>query len=104
MTSHIINLASIWRKVSNELKDYRRCTFRKFRFVKVDCERFRGHGITIFQGEAPPDHVAVLLENGNTWWYPIESVVPVTNLRDVPRSVRRMKLRLRGYKLTGCRR
>lgn len=42
--------------------------------------------------DVPADQCGVLLENGNTWWYPLETVAPAFVLRAVPRSVRRLKL------------
>lgn len=85
-----------------KLDAYRVKNFRPGGLVRVDCARFRGFGFAVVDGDCPPCKLAVMLENGNTWWYPIDSVVPVTDLRLVPRTVRRAKLRWSGYKLTGC--
>ena len=44
--------------------------------VMVDCPRYKGPGVAVTDNQCPPDQVAVSLENGNTWWYPMEAVRP----------------------------
>jgi hypothetical protein len=44
--------------------------------VLVDCPQYSGPGIITQEANTPPNKVAVRLENGNVWWYPILSVVP----------------------------
>lgn len=43
--------------------------------VKVDCARYCGTGEVAYDvtEACPIDHLAVKLENGNVWWYPIEN-------------------------------
>ena len=62
--------------------------------VYVDAPRYRGHGVVSRNCEHP-DTVAVRLENGNTWWYPIECV-RVVPWAEVDKATRRMHLRSRG--------
>jgi hypothetical protein len=94
-------LVRSYHEIVKKLQAERKAMFRHRMFVWVDCYKYRGHGVILLSDDPPPHVVAVLLENGNTWWYPIETVVPVTDLRKVPRSVRRLKLRWHGYKLAG---
>jgi hypothetical protein len=70
-----------------EAADYRLATARMLAFrskmftagmkVSVDSRTYNGLGIVARIGsDVPPDKVPVTLENGNTWWYPIEDVTP----------------------------
>lgn len=97
-------LVKVYRDAVAKLNDYRARIFRPGCFVKVNCDRFRGFGFVVRCSDCPPHLLPVCLENGNTWWYPLESAEPVFDLLSVPRSVRRRRLRGRGYKLTGCAR
>lgn len=45
--------------------------------------------------DMPPDHIAVLCESGNVWWYHVECVTGVVGVRDWPRWIRRYELRRR---------
>jgi hypothetical protein len=47
------------------------------RAVRVDCDRYRGMGMSVTDNLCPPDQVAVSLPNGNTWRYALEDVMPV---------------------------
>lgn len=97
--SGVGDMIRAYHEIEAKLMAYRRCHFRHRGFVKVDCSQFHGYGFAVLSSDVPPDRVAVHLENGNTWWYPIDAVVSVTDLQEVPRSVRRQKLRYHGYKL-----
>lgn len=45
--------------------------------VLVSCRRYSGPGTAVTDNQCPPDQVAVLLPNGNVWWYPIEALRPL---------------------------
>ena len=42
------------------------------RGVRVAHERFNGYGMIVADDSCPVDQLAVKLENGNTWWYPLD--------------------------------
>lgn len=62
--------------------------------VMVNADRYRGPAVAVLDGE-PDEFIACLLENGNVWWYPRETVQPIT-WAELPRSNRRAYLRKRG--------
>lgn len=43
------------------------------RGVRVVHERYNGYGMIMADDGCPIDQLAVRLENGNTWWYPLDS-------------------------------
>jgi hypothetical protein len=100
--SGLLELVEAYKTAVTNLDAYRVKTFRSGMFVKVNCDRYHGYGFIVRNSDCPPHVVPVKLENGNTWWYPIESVMPVEAAKSVPRSNRRSKLKHHGYKLTGC--
>ncbi len=82
------------------LHEYRTARYKSGQFVRVHDGRFKGVGmVCAYSSEIPPTKLPVRLENGNTWWYDLESIVEIVAAKDAPRSVRRMKLRWHGYKL-----
>lgn len=45
--------------------------------VWVDSSRYIGPGVVTSDPDCPPLHqLAVRLENGNVWWYPLEDCKP----------------------------
>lgn len=46
--------------------------------VMVDCERYRGEGTVVMEDGTPPENLAVKLENGNVWYYPVHHCKPIT--------------------------
>ena len=72
-------LAERYRNSVKALNEYRDDMFPKGEKVHVDTDRYRGPGIASRDSGCPPDQLPVLLENGNTWWYPIERCWPVSN-------------------------
>lgn len=83
------------------LAAFRSLHFRKGQFVRVNSARFKGIGcVSFIPPDLSPDQIPVLLENGNVWHYPINDITEIiTNLADVPRDLRRTKLRWHGYSL-----
>jgi len=85
------------------LHEYRMARYKRGQFVRVNDARFKGVGIVgVYSSEIPPYKLPVLLENGNTWWYDLESIVEIVAPKDAPRSLRRAKLRWYGYKLAAA--
>ncbi len=50
--------------------------------------RYCGFGIAIISDGCPADQMDVLLENGNIWRYPLETVAPSNCEQDFPRWVK----------------
>jgi hypothetical protein len=55
------------------LQEARHREFPIGRGVRVVHERYNGYGMIVEDGGCPVDQLAVKLENGNTWWYPLDS-------------------------------
>ena len=72
-SNQMAELVMRYKMAANQLKAYRDDTFKKGAKAKVDCPRFTGIGKVACQHDVQPDLLAVTLENGNTWWYPIEN-------------------------------
>ena len=62
-----------YRRGRDQLARYRAAMFPRGMVVRVEDESFDGLGITAVDGECPVDHVPVLVESGNVWWYAIEN-------------------------------
>lgn len=63
--------------------------------------RYQTTYVVIVLGDGcPPDKVACLFENGNTWWKPMEEVTPVRreDMTKLPRQLRRLVMYRAGYK------
>jgi hypothetical protein len=83
-----------WRKLNESLKASKAAWFPHGCIVLVNAPRYKGYGLAVNNDDVPADQCAVLLENGNTWHYPIETVTPVPK-KDyplLPPYVRRQKL------------
>lgn len=65
-----------YRRALAELEKCKADRFYHGTPVTVDCPRYKGPGTAVTDNQCPPDKVAVLLENGNVWWYPMESCRP----------------------------
>ena len=66
-----------YRELRERVLELKRERFPMGCRVKVEHRRYEGPGV--IESEVcglPTDQIAVLLPNGNVWWYPIESVVP----------------------------
>jgi hypothetical protein len=44
--------------------------------VIVSADRYNGNGIVIKDYQCPPTSIPVKIENGNIWYYPLESCQP----------------------------
>lgn len=64
-----------WRAAKRQLIAFKAAIFPRGTPVLVNADRYHGPGVVGFgDTDRAPDHVPVLLGNGNTWWYPIETV------------------------------
>lgn len=64
-----------WRAATQQLIAFKASIFPRGTPVLVNADRYHGPGVVGFRSsDVPPDQLPVLLENGNTWWYPIETV------------------------------
>lgn len=75
-------LASAYRRARTAIIVQRGVSFPDGSVVYVDCPQFHGYGIVRDIPECWPDHIAVQVQSGNTWYYEMERV---TKFR-VPRS------------------
>jgi len=79
-------LAAEYRTARHALISHRCNRFQFRSLVRVDCPQYHGLGSVDIDPTCPPDSVPVLIGNGNTWWYPVESVTPSDE--PVPRELR----------------
>lgn len=96
----LASVLSSYRQSASTLREFNQSRYRTGQFVRVDDPRFKGVGMVAPRSsEIPPDLVPVRLENDNVWWYRIESIRETVPAKDAPRQLRRMKLRLNGYRI-----
>ena len=84
--------------VKQWLYDYGKKNFPRCSFVRVTNPRYHGIGMVVGACNEP-DKVCVKLENGNDWWYELNTCEVVTDLKHVPQEMRRIKMRYRGMKV-----
>lgn len=98
--SGLVEIVASYHAAVKALHEYRMARYKSGQFVRVNDARFKGIGmVCAYSSEVPPHKLPVRLENNNVWWYDLTSIVEIVPGSDVPRSVRRMKLRWHGYKL-----
>lgn len=73
----LLSLVQDYRLDTKTLERVRETMFQRGTHVRVDCDRYKGFGYVVTDSRCHPDQVAVRISNGNTWYYPIESVKPV---------------------------
>jgi hypothetical protein len=62
-----------FQTAKERLTEARQREFPAGRGVRVVHERYNGYGMVVVDDGCPIDQLAVKLENGNTWWYPLDS-------------------------------
>jgi hypothetical protein len=62
-----------YHAVHQELRDIREKEFPFGIKVFVDCPQYKGPGTVDLKVSVPLDMLPVKLENGNTWYYPLEA-------------------------------
>lgn len=88
----IENTVKDWRVVSARIEDFKRTNFPHGTPVYCTAPSFKGHGISMGKSDgARPDQLPVLLENGNTWHYPIEEIHRLKLRSECPRWIWRFK-------------
>lgn len=101
MNSHLIpDLVATYVAARSALWTAKVKTFPRGQPVHVNSTRYTGFGVRLLEDNEPPDHLAVLLENGNVWWYPIEACRPVA-WREVDAATRRRWLTYNGVACSG---
>lgn len=68
----------MYREVRSKVAELKAERFKVGDPVKVDCSRFQGWGrVAFFGGDSLEyDELPVVLENGNTWHYPVDACEP----------------------------
>lgn len=66
--------AEAYRVARRAIVEQRSISFPDGSVVYVDCDKFHGYGIVRDIPECWPDHVAVQVQSGNTWYYEMERV------------------------------
>lgn len=74
--SSVLELVARYEVACDELKLFKRDTYKPGMPVEVDTDRYRGPGIVALDGACPPNQLPVRLGNGNVWWYPIQDCRP----------------------------
>jgi hypothetical protein len=85
---------NIWRILSNDICCWKRNAYPYKSYVYVSCTQYTGHGIVDNDGNCPVDKLAVRLENGNTWWYPLDACSEIWSRKEIPPSLKRMRRRM----------
>lgn len=65
-------LISRYKYAFEQLQKWKNVNFPRGSTVYVECDRYSGLGIVAMSESCPLDKLAVKLENGNTWHYPLE--------------------------------
>lgn len=93
-----------YRAASDMLLALRAAVFPRNTPVMVNADHYKGPGVAHNSAsrDVPPHLLAVLLENGNIWHYPIEQCHP-TKWKDMPASNRRQYLNWRGIRVSYVR-
>jgi len=95
----LLAYAEQWAKPIREAREFKARVFPVKSAVYVQSARYRGFGfIARHEQQTPFEQLAVTLENGNEWWYPVLECVPVA-WKMVNRATRRACLRHFGIKL-----
>jgi hypothetical protein len=90
-TYELANAVQAYQSMRNLLTNYRSENFQSGTVVHVSYPaRYVGPGIVVISCDAPPDQVAVRLENDNIWHYPITTVKPLSR-KQWPTWIRRVK-------------
>lgn len=93
MNKEVYIAALAFRKAEVELIQLRKAAFPVGSIV---CVNGSNYGIVGREDGCPADQLPVRFENGNTWWKPVERCVRQTDVKLLPRWVRRMKLNHHG--------
>lgn len=85
-----------WRELTRYIREWKDMEFPIGAVVYVNCPQYKGYGIVSADSDCRDDKLPVRLQNGNTWWYPVESCTRTKEMKQLPRYARRMKLEFHG--------
>lgn len=74
-TDHMHVATSEFAAIKQWLREYADHHFPVGSVVHVNNPRFRGMGIVVSYENCPPDHLAVLVQSGNYWFYHLNTIV-----------------------------
>lgn len=85
------------REQCEQMRAQKNATFPVGSLVQVESERFHGIGIVSIDESCPLEKLAVRVESGNVWWYPVEDCQPYSGrmpswIRSFNRSHRRRRV------------
>lgn len=72
----IIPLVEQYNRAVEELNYWKQKMYPPDSIVLVDSPQYKGKGKVVPSFDCPVNKLAVLLENDNIWWYPIEMCSP----------------------------
>lgn len=75
LTSHMHVATSEFAAIKQWLREYADHYFPVGTVVVVVNPRFRGMGIVVRYENCPADHLAVMVESGNVWFYHLATIV-----------------------------
>jgi hypothetical protein len=90
----VFQVAVAYRAIGQWLRSYAQDQFPLGEVVRVDADSYKGFGIIDSYCDLSPANVAVRLENGNVWHYPVETVARAKASefpRWISREIRRRK-------------
>lgn len=76
MFDKVVKLVANYDRAAKKLLDYKASELPPNTVVYVECDQYTGYGISVLNDGVKPNQIAVKLENGNTWWYPVEKTFP----------------------------
>lgn len=78
-TATLKNLAANYAAAKDALLATTRAMFPHRQIVSVNSARYHGQGIVQRADGVPTDMLQVMIQNGNSWWYPVWDCEPVTD-------------------------
>lgn len=90
MDDEVKELVAKFEAAQGKLEAYKQEHFPPGTVVYVECDQYKGFGVA--RDDSPPKQVAVMLENGNTWWYAITTVCIAPKPGHWPGWIKRMKI------------
>lgn len=91
MDDHIKELVANYIRAKVLLEKWKQDTFPPRTVVCVECPQYKGFGIATMEDGTRPEQLAVRLENGNIWWYPVRDCCIAHRVGDWPLWIKREK-------------
>ena len=73
MTCLLVEALDAYKSAAMKLERLRREQFPEGCSVRIASGQYHGLGEVVAVPECPLDQIAVRIENGNLWWYPLET-------------------------------